>query len=99
MLCHHPRQIHDAQRQRDGGQEAQDIIFFAQQGREGAGDDVSIGIIEEIEVGVKGLIQKVDGKGRAEQERQRLRHPPGTGTVAAHHQQDWVEHQQGMEAD
>ena len=60
FIVRRPRQIHEEQRQRGGRQEAQDIIFFAQQGREGAGDDVPIRIIEEIEVGVKGLIQKVD---------------------------------------
>ena len=65
FIVRRPRQIHEEQRQRGGRQEAQDIIFFAQQGREGAGDDVPVGIIEEIEVGVKGLIQKVDGQGRA----------------------------------
>ena len=55
FIVRRPRQIHEEQRQRGGRQEAQDIIFFAQQGREGAGDDVPVGIIEEIEVGVKGL--------------------------------------------
>ena len=99
MVCNHPRQIHNAQRQCDGRQEAQNIILFAQQSRKGAGDDVPIGIIEEIEVGVKGLIQKVDGQGRAEQKRQHLRHPPGAGAVAACHQKDRIEHQQGMDAD
>ena len=99
FIVRRPRQIHEEQRQRGGRQEAQDIIFFAQQGREGAGDDVPVGIIEEIEVGVKGLIQKVDGQSRTEQERQHLRHPPGTGTVAARHQQDWIEYQQGMDTD
>ena len=95
FIVRRPRQIHEEQRQRGGRQKAKDIIFFAQQGREGAGDDIPVGIIEEIEVGVEGLIQKVDGQGRAEQERQHLRHPPGTGTVAARHQQDWIEYQQG----
>lgn len=99
FIVRRPRQIHEEQRQRGGRQEAQDIIFFAQQGREGAGDDVPVGIIEEIEVGVKGLIQKVDRQSRAEQERQHLRHPPGTGTVAARHQQDWIEYQQGVDTD
>lgn len=65
FIVRRPRQIHEEQRQRDGRQEAQDIIFFSQQGREGAGDDVPVGIIEEIEVGVKRLIQKVDGQSSA----------------------------------
>ena len=51
FIVRRPRQIHEEQRQRGGRQEAQDIIFFAQQGREGAGDDVPVGIIEEIDAG------------------------------------------------
>ena len=42
FIVRRPRQIHEEQRQRGGRQEAQDIIFFAQQGREGAGDDVPV---------------------------------------------------------
>ncbi len=52
----HPRQIHDEQSQSDGREETEDIELFTQNGGKGAGNDIAIGVIEEIEVCVKWLI-------------------------------------------
>lgn len=65
----HPRQIHQRQRRRNGGQEAENIVFFTQQVGESRGDDVAVGVIKKVEVRAQGFVQKVDGAGRSRRER------------------------------
>ena len=96
---HHPRQIHQRQRRRNGGQEAENIVFFTQQVGESRGDDVAVGVIKEVEVRAQGFVQKVDGQGGAEEKGQHLRHPADAGAVAAHDEENRVEYQQGVDGD
>ena len=70
-FSHHPGGIHQRKSQGDGGQKAQDVEFFTEPRGEGAGDDVAIGVIQKVKVGVQGLIQEIDGQGRADQKVQR----------------------------
>ena len=72
-----PWQIHHRQCRSDGGQEAEYIIRFTQKSREGTGDDVGGWVVQEIEVRIQRLVEKIDGQGGAEQESQYLRHPAG----------------------
>ena len=92
-VFHCPRQIHHHQRHSDGGQEAEDIVSLTQKARERAGDDVGGGVVQEIEVRAQRFIEKVDGQGGTEQERQHLRYPAGAGAVAAYDEQDRIEHE------
>ncbi len=94
-----PRGVHQHKGQRDGGQKAQNVEFFTEPRGKGAGDDVAIGVIQKVKVGVQGFVKKIDGQGRAEQKGQHLRHPAHAGAVSARHQQHRVEHQQGVDAD
>lgn len=94
-----PWQIHHRQCRSDGGQEAEYIIRFTQKSRGGTGDDVGGWVVQEIEVRVQRLVEKIDGQGGAEQESQYLRHPAGAGAVAAHNEKDRVKHQQGVDGD
>lgn len=94
-----PRQIHQNQCRRDGGQEAEDIILFSQQMGERRRDDIAVGVVQKIEVRAQGLVEKIDGQGRAEQERQHLRDPEDAGAVAAHDQQNGIQHQKCVDGD
>ena len=98
-LSCHPWPVHHNKSQRDGGQEAENIIFFAEPRGKGAGDDVAVGVIQKVKVGLQGLVEKVDGQRGPEQEGQHLRHPAHAGAVAAHYQQNRIQHQQCVDAD
>ena len=98
-IRYHPRQIHQTQRHRNGGQKAQNIVFFTQQAGKRTGDDIAVGIVQKVEIGIQWFIQEVNRQGRAKQKSQHLRGTAGAGAVASHHKQNRVEHQQGMDAD
>ena len=69
-IRYHPRQIHQTQRHRNGGQKAQNIVFFTQQAGKRTGDDIAVGIVQKVEIGIQWFIQEVNRQGRAKQKSQ-----------------------------
>ena len=69
-IRYHPRQIHQTQRHRNGGQTAQNKVNFTQQAGKRTGDDIAVGIVQKVEIGIQWFIQEVNRQGRAKQKSQ-----------------------------